>query len=268
MTILSTADLESFDERGFCILPGAFSSDQAAAARACVWRRMEEKAGIHEADPNTWPPCYDIEERLSVPDVLDCFTDRLVTAIEELLGPGRWRGDRSWGFWPVNFAYGATEPYQIPAEGWHIDGNWFHHTLDAPYQGLLLIGLFSDIGPTGGGTIVSEGSHRRTARILADHPTGLGHRELFDAVLAEPIGNFRVLTGAAGDVILGHPFLFHTRGFKHTGPPRFISNTEAGLHAPMNLTDHPDFHSVLEQSIIHALIEPPPSFNEAQLCRF
>ncbi|MGV9386485.1 phytanoyl-CoA dioxygenase family protein [Nonomuraea sp. NPDC003707] len=267
--MLGRARIESFIERGLCVLEGAFTARQAAAARDRVWERMAEKAGILRDDSTTWPLAYDIEERLPVPEVLACFTDRLAEAIRELLGPGRWRGDRSWGFWPVNFAYGATLPYGVPTEGWHADGNWFRHTVDAHRQGLLLIGLFSDIEPRGGGTMVSEGSHRRTAHVLAAHPEGMTHRELFDAVLAEPIGDFREITGAAGDVVLGHPFLFHTRGFKHTGPPRFISNTEAGLHAPLRL-DRSDGtpYSPLEESIRAALNSPPPVFTASKRCRF
>jgi hypothetical protein len=268
--MLSSGDLDSFVERGFCMLRGSFCARQAAVAREAVWRRMAEKAGIHRDDPATWPGVYDIEERLLVPEVLICFTDSLVEAIEVLLGPGRWRGLRSWGFWPVNFSYGGGQPRgSIPAEGWHVDGNWFRHTIDSPFQGLLLIGLFSDVGAECGGTIVAEGSHRRTARVLAENPEGMTHLELFDAVLAEPIGNFTELTGEAGDVVLAHPFLFHTRGFKHTGPPRFISNTEAGLIDPLRL-DRPDGspYSVLEQSIRAALHGSPPIFRNPLRCRF
>ncbi|MGW4644112.1 hypothetical protein ACWEN6_36730 [Sphaerisporangium sp. NPDC004334] len=269
MTMLGRARIESFVERGLCVLPGAFTARQAAAARDRVWRRMAEKAGILRDDPATWPPGYDIEERLHTPEVLACFTGQVAAAVEELLGPGRWRGERSWGFWPVNFAHGADRPYGVPPNGWHVDGNWFRHTIDAPRQGLLLIGLFSDIEPRGGGTIVSEGSHRRAARVLAAHPEGMTHLELFDAVLAEPIGNFREITGSAGDVVLGHPLLFHTRGYKHTGPPRFISNTETGLREPLRL-DRADGspYSILEQSIRAALTGPPPVFTDPLHCRF
>ena len=87
MNVLREADLDAFVERGFCVLRGAFDARRAPAARARVWRRMEEKAGIREDDPATWPGAYDIEERLAVPEVLDCFTDRLAAAIEELVGP-------------------------------------------------------------------------------------------------------------------------------------------------------------------------------------
>jgi hypothetical protein len=269
VSILGAGDLEQFIERGFCVVPGAFSAAQARAACAVVWRRMEEKRGIREDDPSTWPEAYDIEEHLDAPEALACFTDRLAEAIEELVGRGRWAGARRWGFWPVNFRYGADEPAPWPDWGWHVDGNWFRHTIDCPRQGLLVLGLFTDVLPGHGGTVVAGGSHRRTARVLAEHPGGLTHTELFERVLVEPLGDFCELTGAAGDVVLGHPFLFHNRGFKRAGRPRLISNTEASLLEPMQLERPDGDYSVLERSIRIALhdpaVPPPP---DALRCRF
>jgi len=267
--VLSTLEIESFVELGFCTLRGAFSARQAAAAADCLWRRMEEKAGIRCSDPSTWPEVYDIEEPLRNPEVLVCFNDYLAAAVEQLLGQGRWYGERRWGFWPVNFSYGANLPYDYPTSGWHVDGNWFRHTIDCPKQGLLIIGLFTDIQPRWGGTILAAGSHKRTARVLAKHPNGISHLELFQEVLSEPLGSFHEITGQAGDVVLGHPFLFHTRGYKHGGPPRIISNTEAGLRAPMDLRrlNFADY-SVLERSILKALEEEPRMPEDPRLCRF
>jgi hypothetical protein len=268
MKVLSALDVDQFVDRGWCVVERAFTAEQAAAARACVWRRMAEKRGIREDDPSTWPDAYDIEEHLSDSAVLGCFTDRLANAIEDLLGEGRWAGTRSWGLWPVNFHYGADAPGHFPDYGWHIDGNWFRHTLDCPKQGLLVVGLFSDIVPTGGGTVVAEGSHKRTAQVLNRYVEGLAHLELFDLVLQQPLGNFHELTGAAGDVILGHPFLFHTRGFKRTGQPRFISNTEAPLKKPLVLDRVDRAYSILELSIRAALADLGPLAEGAMRCRF
>src|SRR5262249_53343420 len=155
-----------------------------------------------------------------------------------------------------------------PSFGWHVDGNWFRHRLDCAQQGLLLIGLFSDIGPRGGGTILAGGSHHMTARVLARHPEGLPHNDLFAELLRGPLGDFHEVTGAAGDVVLGHPFLFHARGYKHNGAPRFISNTECGLIDRMNLTRarREDF-SPLEWSIRVALDSPAVIPQGAMVCR-
>jgi hypothetical protein len=267
--ILTTGQIDSFIDDGFCRLSGAFTAAQAAAVRQRLWRRMEKKARIRENDPSTWPPNYDIEEHLNHPEVSACFTDRLAGAIEQLVGADRWRGIRSWGLWPVNFSYGADRTDDYPSRGWHIDGNWFRHTIDSPYQGLLVIGLFTDIEPGWGGTILALGSHKRTARVLARQRGGIQHRDLFRAVLSEPLGNFHEITGRAGDVVLAHPFLFHTRGFKRAGPPRIISNTEAGLTRPLrfnrrNLQEY----SVLETSILGALLEEPIPPRGAKMCRF
>jgi hypothetical protein len=268
MSLLGREEIESFVERGWCRLERAFTPGQARAARTIVWQRMWEKRGISESDPATWPPVFDIEEHLHHPQVLECFTDRLASAIEQLLGAGRWSGARQWGLWPVNFHYGRDERDPVPQWGWHIDGNWFRHTLDCPKQGLLVIGLFCDVEPEGGGTVVAGGSHHRTARVLAAHPDGLSHRELFEHVLAEPIGDFEELTGAAGDVVLAHPFLFHTRGFKRRGSPRVISNTEAPLVAPMCFQRQAGNYSILEQSILSAFSRAPSRPPDAMRCRF
>jgi len=267
--VLTPEDIECFIESGYAMVRGGFTARQAAAACQCLWRRMEEKAGIRESDPSTWPDKYDIEEHLSNPEVLDCFTDRIADAIEQLTGPGRWRGDRRWGLWPVNFSFRSGEPYDYLTAGWHIDGNWFIHKINSREQGLLVVGLFTDIEPRWGGTTLSLGSHKQTARVLAAHPEGIAHLDLFREVLSEPIGNFREVTGAAGDVLLAHPFLFHNRGMKHGGPPRIISNTEAGLRAPMVLSGIAGTtYTVLEQSIRKALREAPVVPPDARLCRF
>lgn len=267
--VLEGDAVEQFIVRGYCRLPRAFTAAAAEAACARIWKRMEEKRGIRREDPRTWPEVCDIEEHVQAPEVLACFTDRLAAAIEELVGPGRWIGRRTWGFWPVNFGWRKYLPYHIAQDGWHIDGNWFTHTLDCAQQGLLVLGLFTDVGPRGGGTILAEGSHRRTARVLAEHPEGLHHRRLFELALAEPIGNFHEVTGEAGDVILAHPFLFHNRGVKHAGPPRVLSNTETPLRTRLDPRRPPAERSPVEEAIARALAEPAdPPPQGAMRCSF
>ena len=266
--MLTPGQIEQFVEHGLCTLRRAFSPQHAAAACDLVWERLTSRAGIDRHDPETWPPVHVLEERIDAPAVEVCFSDALAGAIGQLLGQGRWKGLRDWGFWPVNFSFGANDEGIFPDQGWHVDGNWFTHTLNAPQQGLLVIGLFTDIAPGGGGTVFALGSHQATARVLARFPNGLAHAEVFREVLREPIGNFYEVTGQAGDVVLAHPFLFHNRGFKHNGPPRIINNTEAGLRAPMNF-DRPDGDdSVLEESIRRALRSARVASPDAKLCSF
>jgi len=266
--ILDHAEIARFIERGHCRVPRAFERDDAAAVCERVWDRMESKGGIRRSEPASWPAAYDIEEHLDGPEVTRCFSDRLATAIGELLGPDRWTGQRAWGLWPVSFSWCAESALDVPDHGWHVDGNWFRHTVDCPKQGLLVIGLFTDIAPGGGGTVLAEGTHRRAARVLAAHPAGLTHRELFDAVLAQPIGGFHQIEGEAGDVVLAHPFLFHTRGVKRSGAPRILSNTEAPLREPIGWRRPANERTPLEESIARALHESDDIPADAMRCTF
>jgi hypothetical protein len=266
--VLGAADLEQFIERGHCRVDAAFDRADATAVCDLVYERMHAKAGIVRTDASTWPQAYDIEEHLTAPVVRRCFSDRVAIAIEQLVGKGRWTGRRDWGLWPVNFRWQPDGTTEIPDCGWHVDGNWFRHTVDCPKQGLLVIGIFTDLDPGGGGTVLAEGSHRRAIRILARHPEGLAHRELFDAVLEEPIGGFHEITGRAGDVILAHPLLFHTRGTKRSGPPRILSNTEAPLLVPIEWNRPPHERSPLEDSIVRALHSVDAIPTDAMQCRF
>ena len=51
--------------------------------------------------------------------------------------------------------YKKTDPLDFRTlDNWHCDGDWFTHYLDSPQQALLVIPLFSDIKPKGGGTVI------------------------------------------------------------------------------------------------------------------
>ena len=54
----------------------------------------------------------------------------------------------------------------MAAENWHVDGNFFWHFLDSREQALLVVPLFSDVMPMGGGTILCEDGIQRVARHL------------------------------------------------------------------------------------------------------
>src|SRR5262249_51976826 len=109
-----------------------------------------------------------------------CMTPRLAGAVEELVGAGRWKYrdvPYGWGWWPVNFHQGREQPWTVPMQGWHWDGGHFRHFLHSPEQGILLLCIFSEIGPRGGGTLLAEGLHQIVARFLSQHPEGLELKE-------------------------------------------------------------------------------------------
>jgi hypothetical protein len=60
-------------------------------------------------------------------------------------------------------------------------------------------------------------------------------------------------TPSAGDVILGHPFLYHSGSQNPSGVPRFICNRTAPLREPMCFERMNGDHSPVERSIRIAL---------------
>jgi hypothetical protein len=51
-------------------------------------------------------------------------------------------------------------------KGWHSDGDFFVHFLDSPEQALLIIPLWNDIVPKGGGTVICTDGIKHTAKYL------------------------------------------------------------------------------------------------------
>lgn len=205
-----------------------------------------------------------------------------------------WNGDPNrnyptWGWWPVNFRLGGDKEWDVPAGGWHWDGAHFRHYVDASEQGLLCLCIFSEIGKHGGGTLVAEGSHQVVARYLASKTEGVESQEGIDECsLQHPwlaaltgqagdaflpgedrIGKFmdhayidehgtrlKVIETIAspGDVILCHPFLYHTPSQNHSGITRFMCNRTTPLKERMKFdrSDGTDY-SPLEISVKRAL---------------
>lgn len=255
--VLNQEQMDQFVADGFCMLRDAFSAEAAERVCQTVLLRLRAK-GIDPEVPASLPQSVTLEERLRSPEVLDCFNHRVAGAIVDLVGADQWRGLRDWGLWSVNFGTAEYAGDPVPDYGWHIDGNWFVHTIDSNKQGLVVLGLFTDVGIHDGPTIVAVGSHIRTAHALARHPDGITHRHLFREILASPLDRFTPMTGSAGDVALLHPFLFHTRGIKALGPPRIVSNAEAPLRRQLRIGGHEADLSVLERSINLALTSDLP----------
>ncbi|GCE16071.1 phytanoyl-CoA dioxygenase family protein [Tengunoibacter tsumagoiensis] len=285
--VLTDAQIEQFIECGYVHLEEAFSHQQALRAQDFLWQRLSE-LGINKELPSTWQePMVHLKETYANDIFNACATPRFFDAIEDLVGPGRYTyaydTTRDWGWWPVNFSQGADKPWVVPTRGWHWDGMFFRHFIHSAGQGLLVLCLFSDVGPHSGGTVVAEGSHKLVTRFLQNYPEGIELNEaikLFgeshpwiaqltgktDTELADRNEFFlnyqqyddvrlRVVdtTGKAGDIYLCHPFLFHAASQNHSGIPRFMCNRSTPLLESMQFQRDDNAYSPLELSIKEAL---------------
>jgi len=286
--VLTKAQVDQFMEKGWVKVEEAFPKKDALAAQDYVWQQVE-KRGVMRKDYSTWTqPMVRMNENYDTPEFRKCQTARLRDAVEDLLGAGRWaERDKpiQWGWWPVNFSQGADCPWDVPTEKWHIDGIHYPQFIDSREQGLLMLCFFSEIKPHSGGTLVAEYSHNIVADVFKNHPEGLGvdqvnalakkHPWLAELTGEAPSSNpkasrmekfmnkvtvdekrnhLRVVetTGGPGDVILGHPFLFHAASQNHSGNPRFMCNNRAPLKDKLNLHRELGDYSPLELSIKRA----------------
>ncbi|WP_308637357.1 hypothetical protein [Paenibacillus silvisoli] len=168
--VLTNQQIEHFMEKGWVKIEQAFPREEALKVQQFLWERLAEH-GVDKEDSSTWTkPVVRLGNYTdSVAD--GCNTDKLTGAVEDLLGEGRWvegskKHNAIWGGFIINFGP------EVPG-GWHYDGSHFRHYLDSWQQGLLFVGLFSDVRPGGSGTLVAEGSHHIVAKLLAQHPQGL-----------------------------------------------------------------------------------------------
>ena len=259
--VFTAAEVQQFVERGYVMLRGAFDADTAAAVRQLVWDRIEPDPD----DSSTWTEAtLHVRESLSGPAVARAFTPRLIAGFDDLMGRGR-REQRepALGWWPVTFPGFHDPPWTTPTNGWHVDGIQFHHHVHSRDQGLLPIFLLSDIDPGDGGTAIVPGSHRRVARLLADHePDGMEVGELCRAarpIVDELWDDVVETTGRPGDVAMLHPFMIHSASANTGRRVRFICNPCQVLEQDMNLhRDSADDYSAVERAIVEALEEAAP----------
>ncbi len=229
-------------------IPGAFTKEQADAVTKDVWIRL----GMSPTDKTTWS-----RERTNMPSHISFdaaeFAPRAWAAVSELCG-GEQRvtsGSRVWrDSLIVNLGTPEREGKHVPPQklkGWHVDGDFFIHYLDSPEQGLLVIPLFTDIVPGGGGTIICPEAIPKVAKWLYDHPEGVSPRMVprgtddfakernlswFNEI-AENATNFVEVTGKCGDIFLLHPLMLHSASSNPLRRPRIITNPPVHVTEPV-----------------------------------
>lgn len=158
-----------------------------------------------------------------------------------------------------------TPPQEL--ENWHVDGDFFVHYLDSPEQGLLVIPLFTDIQPDGGGTVICPEAMPKVARHLYAHPEGVSPRmtprgqpdftkeknlDWFNG-LAKESTEFVEAHGKCGDLFLLHPLMLHSASSNALRNVRIITNPPVAVKEPFNFDRADGNYSLVEQTTLRAL---------------
>ncbi|RJE26159.1 hypothetical protein PHISCL_01509 [Aspergillus sclerotialis] len=277
MGFLTEEQKQHWLTHGFIKIPKCFSREAANEFTSSIWTRL----GMSPTDKSTWT-----KERINMPgltvvEVKD-FAPKAWEAICELAGGEDRLTDwcRGWrDAWIINMGkpeYHPDDPVDFrKLDNWHNDGDWFTHFLDSGEQGLLVIPLFSDIKPKGGGTVICSDGIGLVAKHLYDHPEGtwpsLASRSGPDVAVSEQgelwsnwasdpqltkDESFHEATGEVGDIYLLHPFMLHSASRNVLREVRIITNPPVSLKEPFNY-NRPDGHySLIEQKTLRDLGRP------------
>jgi hypothetical protein len=165
---LSDEQKQFFLEHGFIKIPNCFSREAAEKFTSSVWIRL----GASPTDKSTWPT-----EKLNMPGHVQTscqeFAPKAYAAMCELVG-GEDRVADWCKYWKDSFIVNLGNPDFSPddpldprtLDNWHNDGDFFIHFLDSPEQALLIIPLFTDIKPRGGGTMICTDGIKLVAQHL------------------------------------------------------------------------------------------------------
>lgn len=253
---LSAADIEAFIRDGFVRLDRAFSRRTAEEGRSILW----QATGCDPEDRSTWTrPVIRLDQFAQPPFREAASTPRLRDAFDQLVGRGRWLPLGALGTFPVRFP-SSERPGD---DGWHIDVSFgddpdfmeWRANVRSKGRALLVLFLFSDVGPDDAPTRIRVGSHLDIARKIAPAgEAGLTLRELAADGFAGSARRPEIeAVGAAGTVYLCHPFLVHAAQ-RHSGiTPRFMAQPPLLPREPICIEREDSDHSPVEQAIRNAI---------------
>lgn len=254
--VLDSGQIEHFIQNGFIKLDNAFPRATADEARAILWRDL----GYDPEDPSSWTePVVRLGLYSDGPFVEAANTATLHQAFDQLVGRGRWLPCGAMGTFPVRF----PSDRDTGDTGWHIDVsfgwedpdfmNW-RANLSSQGRALLMLFLFSDVGPDDAPTRLLAGSHRDIARSLAEAgDEGKTLRELIGVIDGIGPRPEHLATGPAGTVYLCHPFLVHAAQPNRGSTARFLAQPPLLPRLPQQLERSDGAYSVVEQATRAAL---------------
>lgn len=224
---LTSAQVQRFIDDGFVKLENAFSADLARRGRDELWADI----GLSPDQPEKWVhPVVRVGFKSSLAFIEAANTQQLHKAYDQLVGKGRWLAPKGLGTFPIRFP--SAEP---PGDdGWHVDMSFgtdhpdfmeWRANVKSSGRALLMLFLFSDVGPDDAPTRIRKGSHAQIARELLPYgEAGATLRQLSANGYASTQDCEVVLaTGAAGTVYLCHPFLVHAAQPHRGRRPRFMA---------------------------------------------
>lgn len=257
MPALRAADIDAFIRDGFVRIDGAFSKEVARQARSILWKAT----GCDPDDRSTWTrPVIRLGQFDQPPFRQAANSPLLHKAWDQLVGAGRWLPPGTLGTFPIRF----PSPDDSGDDGWHIDASFGHDHPDfmewranvsSKGRALLMLFLFSDVGPDDAPTRIRVGSHADIARQLA--PAGDAGLTL-GALAADGFAGSAsrpetAAVGEAGTVYLCHPFLVHAAQ-RHRGTrPRFLAQPPLMPRDPISLRRVDGDYSPVEQAIRNAI---------------
>jgi len=235
--------------RGITYVRELIPRERAAAIEDRIWAFLG-KRGIHRTDRATWPPggLMSGVQGLRQAEVFAPFTnEHLIDVANELLGAGAWTKFRHDAQALLSFP--ESGPWQIPHKLWHFDMPARGPT--DRFDAVRVLGFVSRVAPQGGGTLLVEGSHELTRRMVERAPGGnagqsadvrrrlAGRSPWFKALQtegADRIARFMVdgdeidgvsvrvveATGDGGDVCIMHPWTLHTTAMNCADRPRMM----------------------------------------------
>ncbi|KAK5159231.1 hypothetical protein LTS14_002373 [Recurvomyces mirabilis] len=263
-----------FMQHGWLKLSNCFSQAQADELIGTVWTRL----GMSPTDKSTWHG-----ERHNMPKHNEFeaseFAPKAWAAICDLLGGEERIGsyNRTWNDGLiVNLGTPEGEGKDIHGSelpGWHVDGDFFVHFLNSPEQGLLVIPLFTDINPGGGGTMICPSAIGPVAQHLHDHPEGVSPmmtpragnptmepekvkrlQWFCDLAKSMPKDAFVEASGKVGDVYLLHPLMLHSASNNKLRELRIITNPPVSLNEPFDFDRRDEsLYSVVERKTLKEL---------------
>lgn len=242
--MLSSKQIEQFIVDGCVRIDQAFSKEFAEQARAILWRDL----GCSETDPTTWTrPVVRLAGYSDPPFVSAANAPELVSAFDQLVGPDRWVPMRRIGTFPIRF---PTNQQDTGDTGWHFDVSFpgpdsksfdystWRVNINSRNRALLVLFLFSDIGPYDAPTRIRVGSHTTVAKFLrsvSEDGIGLSDFDFSTTASCEEA----VATGDEGTVYLCHPFLVHAAQVNRGHLPRFMAQPALAFKQELAVLSEP-----------------------------